>query len=101
MHLGELRDQVGAVGAVELPDDRRAEHVRAHVLLEEFRHQAPARERDELFAYVARANSVVQMIEKEVYTPAPDSAWWCNQRWCGYWDRCPFARPAAGWQRHE
>lgn len=54
--------------------------------------KAPARERDELFAYVARANAVVSMVEREVYTPAPDSAWWCNQRWCGYWDRCPFAR---------
>lgn len=47
---------------------------------------------DELRAYVARARAVLRMNETETYTPAPDSAWWCSARWCGYHGMCPYAR---------
>lgn len=33
-------------------------------------------------------------IEKGVAVPAPPGAWWCSDKWCGYWERCPFG--AAG-----
>lgn len=27
-----------------------------------------------------------------IFTPAPLDAWWCSNRWCGYWSRCSYAR---------
>lgn len=53
---------------------------------------APPRDMSDLRAYVARARSVVRMVETETFTPAPDSAWWCSQKWCGYWGICKYAR---------
>lgn len=35
--------------------------------------------------------------ESDVWTGAPPGAWWCSERWCGFWHSCPFGgahRPA-------
>ena len=24
------------------------------------------------------------------YLPAAEDSWWCSERWCGYWNICPF-----------
>lgn len=29
-------------------------------------------------------------IEKEVFTPAPDGAWWCAPTWCEFYRICPY-----------
>lgn len=31
-------------------------------------------------------------IDAGVFLPARPEDWWCSQKFCGYWDRCPFAR---------
>lgn len=33
-----------------------------------------------------------QAIEKGAFMPAPLEAWYCSARFCGYWDRCRYAR---------
>lgn len=33
-----------------------------------------------------------QAIEKGAFMPAPLDAWYCSARFCGYWDRCRYAR---------
>lgn len=53
---------------------------------------APPRTMEDLRALVTRARAVVRMVESEVFTPAPDAAWWCSAKWCGYHGMCPYAR---------
>jgi CRISPR/Cas system-associated exonuclease Cas4 (RecB family) len=36
--------------------------------------------------------SAVQGIKKEVFMPAPEGVWWCSERFCGYWNICPFIK---------
>lgn len=43
-------------------------------------------------ALVARIQSAVTMIEKEIFLPAPDDSWACSTKWCGYAATCPFFR---------
>lgn len=31
-------------------------------------------------------------VMKGVFTPAPEDAWCCSERWCGYWKMCPFGQ---------
>ncbi len=50
----------------------------------------------DLRAVVGTIKQVAKMIEREVFLPAPDSAWWCSPRWCGYHSEaggpCPYGR---------
>lgn len=43
-------------------------------------------------ALVGRVERTVQLVEREAWMPAPEGAWWCSERFCGYWKRCLFAR---------
>ena len=40
------------------------------------------------------ANIVLRAIDAGIFPPAKADAWWCNQKWCGYFDTCPYVRPA-------
>ena len=31
-----------------------------------------------------------KVIEAGAFMPAPQDAWWCSNRWCGYWNICPY-----------
>jgi len=31
-------------------------------------------------------------IDAGVFPPAPDGAWWCGPKWCGFYSTCPFVR---------
>lgn len=42
--------------------------------------------------YKALWNCIVRVraaIEKEVFVPAPEGAWYCSPKWCGHWHICP------------
>lgn len=39
-----------------------------------------------------RVHQATLAMESGVFTPAPLDAWWCSEKWCGYWTRCPYAR---------
>jgi hypothetical protein len=38
----------------------------------------------------ARINAAESVIAAGAFAPAPMGAWWCGERWCGYWHQCPF-----------
>ena len=33
-----------------------------------------------------------QAIQKGVFLPCQRDSWMCSEKWCGYWDNCPFGR---------
>jgi len=37
-----------------------------------------------------RVEIASKVIKSGAFNPAPQDAWYCNARWCGYHDRCPF-----------
>ncbi len=41
-------------------------------------------------ALAARINAVLFAINAGNFPPAPPGAWWCSERWCGYWSTCPY-----------
>jgi RecB family exonuclease len=44
----------------------------------------------------ARIERAEQVITAGAFTPARTTDWWCDRRWCGYWESCPFAaRPVS------
>ncbi|MHC4715083.1 MAG: PD-(D/E)XK nuclease family protein [Planctomycetota bacterium] len=57
-----------------------------HVRLPTTRTQA------DLAVFVRRAQAAIQMIEAEVFLPAPADSWACTTRFCGYAETCPFYR---------
>jgi len=44
---------------------------------------------------VNAAREIAWRAENDIWTGAPDGAWWCSDRWCGYWRSCPLAAGAA------
>ena len=50
----------------------------------------------DLQAVIGIAKHVLKMAESEIFLPAPDSAWWCSAKWCGYHPDaggpCPYGR---------
>jgi len=53
------------------------------------------REEADFAALSGRIERVVQMVDREVFIPAPEGAWWCAAKTCGHWRRCVFARGRA------
>lgn len=47
----------------------------------------------DISALAARLEAVTDGIGKGVFAPAPNGAWWCSGRWCGYHASCPFVNP--------
>jgi hypothetical protein len=42
--------------------------------------------------YLNRLVPVISAFQSGIFLPAPDSAWWCDSRYCGYYDICPHVR---------
>jgi len=40
--------------------------------------------------FLRRLEVTAEVIEKEAFLPAPEDAWCCSPKYCGYWDICPF-----------
>jgi len=45
---------------------------------------------DHVAALLKTINAVAVGISAGVFPPAPDGAWWCSARWCGYYSTCPY-----------
>jgi len=43
-------------------------------------------------AFMDRLVRGIVSIRSGVFMPAPDVAWYCSQKWCAYWDRCPAVK---------
>lgn len=39
-----------------------------------------------------RIEQAARVIESGTFAPADPDSWGCSERWCGYWDMCPFAK---------
>jgi CRISPR/Cas system-associated exonuclease Cas4 (RecB family) len=39
-------------------------------------------------------NQVHKAIQAGIAMPAPEGSWYCNRKWCGYWDRCKGRKSA-------
>jgi len=50
------------------------------------------RTEEEVQMFLRRYETACQIIENEVFVPAPTDHWMCNEKWCGYFADCPFAR---------
>lgn len=45
---------------------------------------------DDFLAGIYRAAEEIEFrAETDNWSYAPDGAWWCSEKFCGYWDRCP------------
>jgi hypothetical protein len=42
-------------------------------------------------AMVNLSRLVDQRIQDGVFSPAPESAWWCSHRWCPFFEECEYA----------
>jgi len=45
--------------------------------------------------YLNRIVAAVQSIRSGIFVPAPNTAWWCSDKYCGYHATCPFVRNKA------
>lgn len=45
---------------------------------------------DHYRSLAARASTAIAAVQSGVFVPASPGAWWCSQRWCGYWSSCPY-----------
>jgi hypothetical protein len=41
-------------------------------------------------ALFAKLQAFERMLDSGVFMPANPGAWWCSERWCGYWQTCPY-----------
>ena len=37
-----------------------------------------------------RIKSVRNGIKKKVFLPAPEGSWYCSEKWCSFWNICPY-----------
>lgn len=56
------------------------------------------REQSDIQVLLNRIARVWEMLEKEVFLPAPADSWQCSPKWCGFADTCPYC---AGKKRVE
>jgi hypothetical protein len=54
--------------------------------------QISVRDQRDVLNYVNRIVSVVSMMQSGIFVPAPSTAWWCDKRYCGYYEQCPYVR---------
>jgi hypothetical protein len=47
---------------------------------------------DDIDNYLSRLANAVATIRSGMFVPAPDVAWYCSKKMCGFWDTCPYAR---------
>lgn len=51
---------------------------------------ASTRDKRDFAALAARINAVSAGIQAGVFVPAEQGSWMCSQRWCGYYESCPY-----------
>jgi hypothetical protein len=44
----------------------------------------------DLMALAKRMETTIRTAEAGNFPPAPVGVWWCSERFCGYWDTCPY-----------
>lgn len=44
-----------------------------------------------LGAYKQRVALAIKQFKSGIFLPTNPDNWWCTEKWCGYWQMCPFA----------
>lgn len=52
------------------------------------------RDEQQAMSYLNRIVNGIAAIRSGIFVPAPDVAWYCDQRYCGYYQICPHVRRA-------
>jgi len=52
--------------------------------------EADPREDETLNRFLYRLEKAMEVIQKGVFQPAPIGAWWCNPKYCGYFQSCRY-----------
>jgi len=50
------------------------------------------RDDQQVMSYLNRIVNAIASIRSGIFVPAPDQAWWCDQRYCGYHSICPHVK---------
>lgn len=50
------------------------------------------RQESDFHAVIKRVELATKIISSGVFYPATDGAWWCSEKYCNYYDHCPFGR---------
>jgi len=50
------------------------------------------RDLDDVGVFLNRFVNAIHSIKTGVFVPAKADDWRCSQKWCGYFDRCPYAK---------
>lgn len=47
----------------------------------------------------AKLRIFIEMLKTGTFPPANPTAWWCDKKWCGYWQTCPYVgnAPKTNW----
>lgn len=90
--------------AVEVIDGSPPDEVGLDILIDKSQLKTPkapvtkrltsSRDEEDTRALLARVERAVTVIDSGIVTPAPPGAWWCSEKWCGYWKICPFVNSA-------
>lgn len=57
-----------------------------------FEIQATTRTKHDVELLVERMSMTWKMIQSGIFIPSQPDAWWCSQKWCGYYDTCKWVR---------
>jgi len=41
-------------------------------------------------ALLSKLEMFIKMLKAGVFVPANPTSWWCDPKWCGYWETCPY-----------
>ena len=50
------------------------------------------RDEEDVDKYLNRLVSAVVQMESGIFVPAPNTAWWCADRWCAYHSHCDYVK---------
>jgi hypothetical protein len=53
---------------------------------------ATVRSMDDVQVFLNRFTNLIHAMKTGVFVPANQSWWGCSQRWCGYYDICPYSK---------
>lgn len=56
---------------------------------------ATTRDAEQASAYLSRVVNAIVSIRSGVFMPAPNTAWWCSEKYCGYHGICPHVKHKA------
>lgn len=54
--------------------------------------QTSHRDIEDIKILVRRLAAAHQTIKAGIFLPTNPSNWWCDEKWCGFWNICPFVR---------